>query len=190
MKYRANNTVSLELWRRVRVSLEGTVDDVCALIDKVWHDWLTHGTIPRNISWLSESVPVASTMVLVEDWSLPGAPLTVSIWNRWVTRQNAGNIPPPEVWVVEESAFMEPMVIEHDWSLVSQTSANTTGHEVDHISVCDPASHVEVFDWQLSNDSETQDASNLSSSGIVGPVVVRCLSWSRNDLISFVSWEP
>jgi hypothetical protein len=111
-------------------------------------------------------------MVLMEDWSLPGAPLAMSVWNWWVAWQNTADIPPEEVWIVEESALMEPIVIEHDRSLVSQTSTNTTGHEEDHVSVGDPASHVEVLDWQLSNDCETQEASNLSSSGIVGPVVV------------------
>lgn len=182
--------VSLKLWRRVRVSLEGTVDDICALINEIWHDWLVHGAIPWNVSRLSKSVPVASTMVLMVDWSLPSAPLTVSIWHWWVAWQNTADIPPEEVWVVEESALVEPMVIEHDWSLVSQTSANTTGHEEDHVSVGDPASHVEVLDWQLSNDGETQEASDLSSSRIVGPVVVRRLSWSSNDLTGLLSWEP
>jgi len=31
---------SMELRRGVCVSLEGTIDDLCALVDEVWHDWL------------------------------------------------------------------------------------------------------------------------------------------------------
>ncbi len=111
-------------------------------------------------------------MVLMEDWSLSSAPLAMGIWNWWVAWQNSAHIPPEEVWIVEKSALMEPMVVEHDWSLESQTSANTTRHEKDHVCVGEPASHVEVLDWQLSNDGKTQEASNLCSRGIVGPVVV------------------
>ena len=111
-------------------------------------------------------------MVLMEDWRLSSAPLAVGIWNWWVARQHTANVPPEEVWIVEESTLVEPMVVEHDWSLESQTSTNATGHEEDHVSVGDPASHVEVLDGQLSNDCKAQQASNLSSGGIVGPVVV------------------
>ena len=113
------NLFSLKLWSRVRVSLESTIDDIRALLDEVWHDWVVHGTIPCNVSWHSHSVPVASTMVLVEDWSLSSSPLSVSIWNWWISWQNTAHIPPEEVWIVEKSALMEPMVIEHNWSLES-----------------------------------------------------------------------
>ena len=120
---------SLELRRRVRVSLERTVDYIGSLVDQVWHHWLAHRSIPWNVSWLSHSVSVYSTMVLVEHWSLSSAPLSVSVWNRWVAWQNTANIPPEQVWIVKESSLVESMVIEHDWSLISQTSTNTSRHE-------------------------------------------------------------
>ena len=94
-------------------------------------------------------------MVLMEHWSLSSTPLSVRIWNWWVARQYAANIPPEQVWVVEESTLVESIVVEDDWSLVSQTSANTSRHEENHVCISDPASHVEVFDWELSDNCET-----------------------------------
>ena len=117
---------SLELRRGVAVSLESTVDDIGALVDEIWHDWLIHGTIPWHVSRLSHSVSIAGTMVLVEDWRLSGAPLAMSIWNRRIARQYSCKIPPEQVWVVQKSPLMESVVVEYNRSLVSQSSSNTT----------------------------------------------------------------
>lgn len=163
---------SLELRSGVAVPLEGSVDDIGTLIDEVRHDWLVHGTVPCNVSRHSHSVPVASTVVLVEDWRLSSSPLSVSVWDWWVAWQHTGHVPPEQVWIVKQSSLMESMIVENNWSLISQTSANSTRHEEDHVCIGDPASHIEVLNWQLSNDGETQEASELSSSGIVGPVMV------------------
>jgi len=75
---------SLELRGAVAVSLEGSVDDASSHIYQVRHDWLIHGTIPLYVSWLSLSVSISSSVVLMEDWGLSCSPFSVSIWDRWV----------------------------------------------------------------------------------------------------------
>ena len=138
---------SLEWCSRVAVSLEGAVDDVGSLVDQVRHDWLTLRTIPRNISWNSHSVSVASSVVLVEHWGLSSSPLAMRIWNWRVSRQNFTKIPPEEIWIVQESSLMESAVVENNWSLVSQTSSNTLRHEEKHVCISNPASSIEILDW-------------------------------------------
>lgn len=181
---------SLELWGRVTVSLEGTVDDVRALVHKVWHDWLVHGAIPWDISWLSHSVSIDHLVVLVEDWSLPGSPLSVGIWNWRVPWQDSADVPPIEVWVVQQSPLMEAVVVENNWSLISKTPTDSSRHEEDHVCPSDPASDIEVFDWQFSDYSETEKASDLGSGGVVGPVPIGFLGWSRDDFVDCITREP
>lgn len=175
---------------RVTVSLEGSVDDVRALVDEVWHDWLVHGTVPWDVSWLSHSVSVDHLVVLVEDWGLPGSPLSVGIWHWRVSWENSAEIPPVEVWVVQQGPLVEALVVEHNWSLISQTSADSSGYEEHQVCPCDPASHVEVFNWQFSNDCKSKKTSNLCLCGIVGPVKVGFFRWSRDNFIDFAAREP
>lgn len=181
---------SLECWGRVAVSLESTIDDISTLIVEVWHHWLVHGAVPWHISWLSHSVSVAYLVVLMEDWLLPSHPLSVGIWNWWVPWKNSADIPPVEVWIVQESPLVESVIVEYDWSLVTKTSSNTFGHEEQEICVGDPASNIEALNWKFPDDSEAKKASYLSSSSVVSPVPVGGLSWSSDDIIGLVSWEP
>ena len=92
--------LSLELRGRVAVALESSVDNVGAVVVHVWHDWLVHAAVPRNVSWLSESVSVHILMSHVENWVLACSPLAMCIGNRWVLRQNSGNVPVEQIWVV------------------------------------------------------------------------------------------
>ena len=182
--------LSLEWGGRVAVSLEGTVDNIGSSIDKVWHNWLILRAVPWNISWLSNPVSVAGLVVLMEDWSLSGSPLSVSIWNRWVLWQDPGEVPPEEVWVVHESSSVELVVVHDDRSLVSKTSAETLGDEEHQVEVGEPASDVEVLDWELSDDGQTDKDSKLASGGVVGPVPVGLGDWSNDDVLSLALWEP
>ena len=120
---------SLESRGGVAVSLEGTVDDIGSSVHKIWHNWLILRTIPRNISWLSNSVSVASLVILMEDWRLSSSPLSMRIWNWWVLWKNSGQIPPEEIWIVQESSSMELMVVEYNWSLISKTSSESLRYE-------------------------------------------------------------
>lgn len=122
---------SLEGGDSVTVSLEGTVDNICAYVVQVWHDWLVLTSIPSYISWLSESVSVGGSVVLMVDRGLSGSPLSVSIWERWVLGQHSSAGPVDQVWVVHQCLSIEGIVIHHNWSIVEETSAKTSHYEVD-----------------------------------------------------------
>lgn len=160
------------MWDGVDVSLEGTVDNIGSHIDHVWHDWLVHRTIPRNVSWLSVSVSISGSVILMVDWGLSSSPFSVSIWARWVSWENLGQVPVEQVWIVHERLGVESVVVHHDWSSPSQTSAHTSGNEVNDPGISQPASDVEVLNWQFSNEEETKETSNLRSSSVVSPVKV------------------
>jgi len=126
---------SLEWGSRVAVSLEGTIDNICTSVDEIRHDWLILRAVPRNISWLSDSVSVTGLVILMEDWSLSGSPLSVSIWNWRVLWENSTDVPPEEIWVVHQGSSVELMIIHHDWSLISQSSSESLGNEEHEIEV-------------------------------------------------------
>ena len=67
---------------------------------------------------------------------------------------------------------MELVVVHDERSLVSQTSAESLAYEEHQPEVRNPASDVEVLDWELSNNSKTKEASQLGSSSIISPVPV------------------
>jgi len=115
--------ISLELRNSVDVSLEGSIDDFCTVVDHVGHDWLVHTSIPLNVSRLSVSVSVGCSVVLMEDRGLSGSPLSVSIRDRWVLRKNSGNGPVEQVWVVDQSLGMQSMVVHDNGSGSYKTSA-------------------------------------------------------------------
>ena len=126
---------ALELRSGVAVSLEGSVDDIGTLVDEVWHDWLTHGTIPVDISRSSHSVSVDDLVVLMMHWSLSSHPLSVGIWGWWVPWKDTAHVPPVEIWVVQHSSLLESLVVEDDWLLVSETSTKSSGNEESEISI-------------------------------------------------------
>ena len=64
------------------------------------------------------------------------------------------------------------MVIENNWSLISQTSAESLRHKDDKVEVSQPASDIEILNWEFSDDSQSKEASELTSGGVVGPVPV------------------
>ena len=181
---------SLERSSGVAVSLESTVVHVGASVHKVWHDWLVLRTVPRNVSWLSDSVSVAGLVVLMEHWLLSSSPLSVGVWNWRVLWENSADVPPEQVWVVQQGSRVELMVVENNWSLVSQTSAESLGHEDDQVEVSEPASDVEVLDWKLSDDSQTKEASKLSSGGVVSPVPIGLRDRSHDDVLILILREP
>ena len=181
---------SLEGGSRVAVALEGTVDDIGASINEVRHDRLILRAIPRHVARLSHAVSVASLMVLMEDRSLSGSPLAVSIGHRRVSRENAGDVPPEEVRVVQQRSHVELRVVGDHGSLVSETSADAVGHEDGHPTVGEDASGVEVLDGELTDDSETEKASQLGASSIVGPVEVGLLDGTNDHLLGSRAVEP
>jgi len=65
------------------------------------------------------------------------------------------------------------MVVENNRSLISQTSAESLRHKEDEVEVRQPASDIEILNWELSDYGQTKEASELSSGGVIGPVPVR-----------------
>jgi hypothetical protein len=139
---------------------------------QVWHDWLIHAAVPRNISWLSESISVYSSVILMIDWVLSGSPFSVSIRNGWVLGQHSGAGPPEEIWVVDQGLCIEGVVVHDNWSVVEKTTTKTTDHEVDAPTVCEPASNIEILNGQFSDNEETKKASKLSARSVAGEVPV------------------
>ena len=108
----------------------------------------------------------------MEDWSLSSSPLSVSIRNWRVLRESPAKIPPEEVWVVQQSSEVELIVVGNQWALVSETTAQTSVDEVENPKIGNDTSSVEGFDREFSNSHEAEEASNLGSRSIVGPVKV------------------
>ena len=98
------------------------------------------------------SVSVCRSVVLVVDRGLSSSPLSVCIGDRWVLRENLGQVPVEEVWVVGQGLSVQGVIVHHNGARVAETSAESTGHEVDDPGVGQPASHVEVLNGELSDE--------------------------------------
>lgn len=122
--------LSLELGDSVDVSLKGAVDDICACIVQVWHDWLVLTSIPSDISWFSVSVSVGGSVILMVDGSLSSSPLSVSVRDGWVSGEHSGAGPVDQVWVVDQCLGIEGIVVHNDGSVIEETSAQASDDEV------------------------------------------------------------
>ena len=149
---------SLELRSGVVVPLECSVDNLGAHVYHVGHDWLVLRTVPSNISWLSVSVSVGGSVVLMVHRSLSGSPLSVSIGYGWVSWQDLCQVPVEQVWVVDQRLSVESVIVHHNGSRVAKTSAESTGYEVNDPGISQPASNIEVLYGKLSNKKKTEQA--------------------------------
>jgi len=140
-------SASLELRSWVAVSLECSIYHIRANIDHVWHDWLVHRTIPRNISWLSVSVPIGILVVLMEDWGLSCSPFSVGIWKRRVSWQNSCQVPVEQVWVVDHCLRVDWLIVKDYRSCELESSSESLDNEEQYPEVSQPASDIEVLDW-------------------------------------------
>jgi hypothetical protein len=107
---------SLELRSGVVVPLESAVDDLGAHVYHIGHDGLVLRTVPSNVSWLSVSVSVGCSVVLVIDGSLSGSPLSVSVGCGWVPGENLCQVPVEQVRVVDQRLRVERVIVHHDGS--------------------------------------------------------------------------
>ena len=46
---------------------------------------------------------------------------------------------------------MESMIVHNNWSGISQTSSKTLRHEIVNVEIGQPASHVEILNWEFSD---------------------------------------
>lgn len=171
----------------IAVLLEGAVDDIRAKVHKVRHCGLRHGTVPRNISWLSLLVPVDCLVVLMEDGVLSHHPFSVGVLGDWQLRKNLLGDPVVQVGVVQQRPIVERVSIKHKGSREIETSGVTSDDEVDDVEVANPAPHVEVLDGKFSHNCNTKDSSESSVFVVVSVVEIRLVSWSRGDLADVVS---
>ena len=180
---------SLELGNSVDVTLEGSVVDVGAVIVDVRHGWLVLRAIPLNVAGKSVSVAVDVLVVLMVSGVLTHSPLTMSIGNGRILGEDASECPVEEIWVVDKGLGVEGMIVHHKRAVVTETTTNTSDQEVAHPTVCEPATNVEVLDGELTDDGKSKNDTSLSTSGIVGPVPVRLISWT-GDHGEITTGEP
>jgi len=91
----------------------------------------------------------------VENWVLSSSPFAVSIRNRWILRKNSGHVPVEQVWVVSKCLCVKSVIVHNNRSVALETTTQTSHNEVNYPAVGDPATDVEIFDWQFTDDSQT-----------------------------------
>ena len=180
---------SSELRGGGHIALEGSVVDLGAVVVKVWHHWLVHGTVPLHEPWVSVSVSVHVLVVLVEHWVLASSPLAVCVWDWWVLWKHTGESPVHQVWVVRQSLGVELMVPEHQRSVVHETTTASLDDVIDNPGIGDTASGVEVLDWELTDGQEPEKNSELGLGGVVSEVEIRLVGWSLH-FSHLTFWEP
>lgn len=173
----------------VDIALECAIVDIGAVVVQVGHDWLILRTVPLNVARLAHSVPVHILVVLVIDWCLSCAPLSVRIGHGRVLGENTSDSPVEKVWIVDEGLGIEGVIVQHKGAVVTETTTDTSDDEVANPAVGQPATDIEVLDGQLTDDSEAEKHANLSSSRVVSPVEVRLVGRS-SDHAQILLGEP
>lgn len=179
----------MKLGSRVARSLESTVGNIGTVIEHVGHDRLVHGTVPRNVSGFTESVSVNILVVLMVDRGLSGSPFAVCVGNWRVLGQDTADIPEEEVGVVDQGLGVHGVVVQADGSLLSESTTQSSNNEEHNPGVSDSASNMEIFDGELTNDSETEEDSQLSATAVVGPVEVGTVD-GASDFVHGSAGEP
>jgi hypothetical protein len=180
---------SLELGHGVAVPLEGTVDDIGAVVVHVRDHRLVHRAVPLHVARLSVTVSVHILVRKVEHGALASSPFAVCIWHWRVLWKHTRHRPVEQIGVVGQGFGVQGMVVKADGAVVTKTLTESPHNEVGDPDVGETTTGVKVLDWQLSDESETQEAADLSSGGVVGPVEVRLVDGSC-DLLHFATGEP
>ena len=84
---------------------------------------------------------------------------------------------------------MEGVVVHNNGSVVSQTTAETSDNEPHAPNVGKAASSVEIFNWEFTDNSETESNTDLSAGSIVSPVEVGTVNGS-SDFVHLTAGEP
>jgi len=120
---------------------------------------------------------------------LSGSPLSVCIGHWGVLGEDTGHIPVEQIGVVSKRLGVEGVIVHDNGSVVSETSANTSDHEPGAPDVSEAASSVEILDWELTDNSETEDNTDLSTGSVTSPVEVRTVNRS-GDFLHLAAGEP
>lgn len=134
------------------------------------HGRLVHGTVPRDVSWLSESVSVHILVVLMVDGVLSGSPFAVCIGYWRVLGHNSGSVPEEQIGVVDQSLGMHGVVIHDKGSVVFKTTTESSYQEEGNPRPSESYSHVEVANRELTDGPESNKASDLSTGSVVSEV--------------------
>jgi len=153
-----------------------------AVVVLVGHDRLVHGTIPHDVSRTSESVSVHILVVLMVDRVLSGSPLAVSIGDRRVGGQHTGQGPVEQVGVVRKRLGLLGVVVQENRAVCLETTTDTTDNEEHDPSVGETATGVEALDRELTDESESEEASPLGTGSVAGPVEVGFVDGSGHFL--------
>ena len=181
--------ISLELGNRVAVSLESTIENIGTVIVHEWDSWLVHGTVPLHVARASVTVSVNVLVRKMEHRVLASPPLTVCIRNWGVLGQDTSNVPVEQVRVVSKRLGIESIVVHHDGTVVTKTLTESSNYEVGDPEVSKTNTHVEALDWELTNNSETKEATNLGAGGVISPVEIRFVDGS-GDFFHLAAGEP
>ena len=73
---------------------------------------------------------------------------------------------------------------------MEESSAETSDHKEDHISIGDPRSYIKALDRHFSDEEETEKHSQLSSARVVSGIEVAFPCRSGNQVLDFVSCDP
>jgi hypothetical protein len=119
----------------VWISSKGSVDHSCAIVNEERHDWLILSTVPRNISWLSSSVSVGTSMVLMVYWLLSISPISIVSALEWHFGWSSSQDCVVEIWAILQH-------FEHPWlhhkntlSVAEHTLSKTSVDEVGQIYI-------------------------------------------------------
>ena len=136
------------------------------------HDRLVHGTVPRDVSWLSESVSVHILVVLMVDWSLSGSPFAVCIRYWRVLGEHSGGVPEEQIGIIDQSLSVHGVVIHDNGAVVFKTTTESSHDEEGNPRPGKSNTNVEVANWELTDSGKSDKASNLSTGSVVCEVLI------------------
>ena len=123
------------------------------------------------------------------DWSLSGSPFAVCIGYWRVLGEDSGGVPEEQIGIIDQSLSVHGVVIHDNGAVVFKTTAESSHDEEGNPRPSEANTDVEVSNWEFTDSSKTNKASNLSAGSIVSKVFIRTVDRSSN-FVHFSSGEP
>lgn len=108
----------------------------------------------------------------VEHGVLASSPFAVCIGHWRVLWKNARHRPIEQIGVVGQGFGVESVIVQADGAVVTKTLTESSHDKVGDPDVGKTATSIEILDWELTNKGKTEEATDLGTSGVVGPVEV------------------